>query len=143
MSKNSLALGVCVSAAILAAGVFLPLTQLPVYGDVSYHDIAKMESWLVVASAGAGIVLLALGMKRLLILAPLAAWLTLLFPAIKSRLQLEDEGLLSSIGNKVSSVMQEFAVDLFLNIVEFSWGGFVFLAGLLAFTLSCVMRSLK
>ncbi len=39
--------------------------------------------------------------------------------------------------------MQDFAADLFLNVAEFSWGGFVLLVGLLAFTVTCILRSFK
>jgi len=143
MNNNKLELIIYISAALLAVGVFLPLTELPVYGEVTYNKVASIESYLVILFAISGIALLYLGKIKELKFAPIGVWITLLFPAIKSMFQSKDESLLSSITDKASSVMQDFAADLFTNIFEFSWGGAIFMLALLAFTASSVMRSIK
>ena len=83
MDNKKLELGVYISAVLLAAGVFLPLTELPVYGNVTYNKIAPVESYLVILFAVVGVTLLFLGRNKELKFTPLGIWLTLLFPAIK------------------------------------------------------------
>jgi hypothetical protein len=145
MSNKNLEVALYVSAVLLAIGVFLPLTKLPVYGEVSYNRIADIESYLVIVCALAGPLLLFMNKAKLLILAPLGVWLTLLFPAIKSMFKSDSGGggFLSKIGDQASSVMTDFASHLFQNVLDFSWGGFVFLLALVVFTVSGVMRWLK
>ncbi|MDD2699774.1 MAG: hypothetical protein PHH36_00920 [Sideroxydans sp.] len=135
---------VYISALMLALGAFLPLTNIPVYGDVSYHRIAKIEAYLVVVFAVAGPVMLFLKQTRRLFFAPLGVWVVLLFPAIKSALTPKgSKGMLSGIADSASGVMGEFAGRLFLNIANFKWGGLIFISGLLIFTLACVFKSLR
>lgn len=143
ITNKNLELSVYISAALLAIGVFLPITELPIYGEVSYNDIAPFESYLVILLALSAASLLFKNKIALLRFAPIGVWLVLLFPAIKGLFESDDSGFFGEIGNDIASVMQDFAGDLFLNIAEFSWGGFVFLIGLLVFTASSVMRSVK
>ncbi|GAA5214782.1 hypothetical protein ACFSJ3_05680 [Corallincola platygyrae] len=147
MDSKKLELVVYISAVLLAIGVFLPLTELPVYGEVSYNKIASVESYFVILFAVLGPALLVLNKKRLLILAPIGVWLTLLFPALKGMFKDEDDSFLSTVTDKASSVMQEYAgdliLDLFSNLMNFSWGGFIFLLALLTFTLSAIIKTLK
>ena len=143
MTKKNLELAVYISAAMLAIGVFLPLTELPAYGDVSYNKIASIESYLVVLFAVSGPVIILLNKIKVLKFSPIGAWLVLLFPAIKSLFKSGDSSLLGEVISEASAVMQDFAGNLFLNIFEFGWGGFVFLTGLIGFSISSVMRSVK
>ena len=83
-----------------------------------------------------------MGKTKLLILPPAGVWLTLLFPAIKSLFESKDTSLLGKLTDGATSVMSDFAGDLFLNVADLSWGGFVFLLGLLGFTVSSIVRSL-
>lgn len=143
-SQFNLNTAVYVSALMLALGVFLPLTNIPIYGDVSYHRIARIEAYLVVLFALAGAVMLFLQQRRRLFFAPLGVWIVLLFPAIKSALTPKgSKSMFSGITDSASGVMGEFAARLFLNIANFEWGGLIFIAGLLVFTVACVFRSLK
>lgn len=143
MSQKKLELAVFISASMLAIGVFLPLTELPVYGGVSYHDLLAIEPYLVVLAALSGPAFIFLDKSKWLKFSPLAAWLVLLFPAIKSLFKSSDEGFFSETISKASSVMQDYAADLFLNVFSFSWGGFVFMIGLIVFSVSSVMRSIR
>ncbi len=143
MAKKNLELAVYISAAMLAIGVFLPLTELPVYGGVSYNKISSIESYLVVLLALSGPIFIFLDKIKLLKISPIGAWLVLLFPAIKSLFKSGDSSFFGETVSKASSVMQDFAGNLFLNIFDFSWGGFVFLIGLIVFSISSVIRSVK
>lgn len=143
MTNRQLEIAIYVSAILLAVGVFLPLTKLPVYGEVSYHRIASTESYLVVLFALTAPALLLLNKSRFLVGSVVGVWLVLLFPAIKSLFKSRDTGFVAQMGEKASSVMTEFAGNMFLNIAEFHWGGLVFLIGLIVFTVSCVLRSFK
>lgn len=143
MTKKHLELAVYISAAMLAIGVFLPLTALPVYGEVSYNKISSIESYLVVLLALSGPTLIFLDKITLLKFPPIGVWLVLLFPAIKSLFKSGDSSFYGEAVSKASSVMQEFAGNLFLNIFDFGWGGFVFLIGLIVFSISSVIRSVK
>ena len=143
MTKKNLELAVYISAAMLAIGVFLPLTALPVYGEVSYNKISSIESYLVVLLALSGPTLIFLDKIKLLKFPPIGVWLVLLFPAIKSLFKSGDSSFFGKAVSEASSVMQEFAGNLFLNIFDFSWGGFVFLIGLIVFSISSVIRSVK
>ena len=143
MTQKKLELAVYISAVMLAIGVFLPITELPAYGEVSYNRISSIESYLVVLFALSGPAFIFLGKVKLLKFSPLGAWLVLLFPAIKSLFKSDDSSFVGEVVSEASSVMQDFAGNLFLNILDFSWGGFVFLIGLIVFSISSVIRSVK
>ncbi len=143
MTKKNIELAIYISAILLAVGVFLPLTKLPIYGSVTYNKIASFESYLVILFAIVGPVLLLMGKVRELKFASIGIWVTLFFPTIKGLFKSDSGGFFSRVGDKASSVMQEFAGDLFLNIFEFSWGGFIFILALLVYTASTILRSLK
>jgi hypothetical protein len=143
MTQKNLELAVYISAVMLAIGVFLPITELPAYGEVSYNRISSIESYLVVLFALSGPAFIFLDKIKLLKFSPLGAWLVLLFPAIKSLFKSGDSSFIGEAVSEASSVMQDFAGNLFLNIFDFSWGGFVFLIGLIVFSISSVIRSVK
>ena len=143
MSKKKLESAIYISVVMLVVGIFLPLTKLPIYGDVSYNRVASIESYMVIMFALLAPVLLFIKKTKFIKIPPVGVWLVLLLPAIKSLFQSKDSGFFGELGDKASSVMTDFAADLFLNITEFSWGGVIFIIGLLGFTASCVMRSMK
>ncbi len=143
MNKKNLEVAIYVSAFMLAVGVFLPLTRLPIYGEVSYNRIASIESYLIVIFSLSAPALLFFNKLKLIKYPPMAVWLVLLLPAIKSLFQSKKSSVFGELGDKASAAMQDFAADLFLNISDFSWGGLIFILGLLGFTASCVMRSMK
>ena len=143
MSDKNLNIALYVFAVLLGVSVFLPLTSLPIVGDVSYNRIADIESYIVVALCIAAIGLVFTNMKKFIIFPAIGVWVTLLFPAIKGMFESDDGGFLSKATDKASGVMQDFAADLFMNVTDFSWGGFVFLLALLGFTVVSVLRSIK
>jgi len=143
VSKKKIEFIIYISAILLAVGVFLPLTTLPIYGDVTYNRISEVESYLVILFAVSAPVFLITGKYKLIKLSPVAVWITLLFPAIKELFKSSDSGFFGKLSDRATSAMSDFATDLFLNIADFSWGGYIFLLGLLVFTASCMLRPLK
>jgi hypothetical protein len=63
-------------------------------------------------------------------------------PRIKQLLK-SDEGFFSQATGQANRIMQEFSADLFMNVTEFSWGGYVFLAALASFTITCTLRAFR
>ena len=136
MNRNMLQVAIYLSALGLSAGMFLPLTSFPVYGEVSYYRIAPVEAVLVVVLALAAPALILAGLGRVSIVSPVGVWLVLLFPAIEDVLRERNSNALQQLGDGVTSAMTDFSTDLFMNIAEFHWGGLVFLVSLLVFTLT-------
>lgn len=134
MTRHRLQLAIYLSALGLAVSVFLPLTSFPVYGEVSYYRIARVEAWLVVTFALAAPAVILAGRERLCLVCPLAVWIVLLFPALEDAMRARNNNALQHLGDGVTSAMADFSADLFLNIAEFNWGGFAFLLALLVFT---------
>ena len=57
--------------------------------------------------------------------------------------RLDSGGMLGDIVGKATDPLKNFAADLFMNINEFSWGGFVFIIGLLIMTIGAFMTTMK
>jgi len=75
----------------------------------------------------------------------LAVWVVMLWPALKNMGGGSDDsgGMLGDIVGKATDPLKNFAADLFMNINEFSWGGFVFIIGLLIMTIGAFMTTMK
>ena len=131
------------SAVLLAVGVFLPLTTLAVIGDVSYSRIAQLEAYIVILFAVSAPIFVFIRQPKFILASVIGVWVTLLLPAIKSLFKTSDGSMLGQLANKASSVMQDYAAELFFNVFSFSWGGYIFLAGLLLFSVAGVLRVLK
>ena len=142
MNNKQLDVWVYLTGILVAFSVWLPLASLPVIGEVSYHLIAEREANIVIAFCLFTPVLLLLGKSRLVILPLTCIWVTLIFPAIKQFIK-SDEGFLSKATGQANRIMQEFSADLFMDVAEFSWGGYVFLAALVGFTITCVLRAFR
>jgi hypothetical protein len=142
MNNKQLDVWVYLTGILVAFSVWLPLASLPVIGEVSYHLIAEREANIVIAFCLFTPVLLLLGKSRLVILPLTCMWITLIFPAIKQFIK-SDEGFLYQATGQANRIMQEFSADLFINVAEFSWGGYVFLAALVGFTITCVLRAFR
>ncbi|MGK0298433.1 MAG: hypothetical protein ACI9XC_002055 [Gammaproteobacteria bacterium] len=129
---------------MVAAGVFLPLASIPIYGDITYNRIASLESYIVIFLAIIVVMLIFMSKSKMSIFPVAGIWLTLLFPAIKSVLkQQEDKGIFSKFASKVTDPLKDFAVNFITNITEFSWGGYVFMVGLFILTLSSILLVIK
>jgi|TARA_B110000967_G_C18631905_1_gene434069 hypothetical protein len=142
MNNQQLDVWVYLSGILVAFSVLLPITSLPVLGEVSYHLIAAREANIVIACCLVVPVFLLLGKPRLVILPLIGVWVTLLSPRIKQLLK-SDEGFFSQATGQANRIMQEFSADLFMNVTEFSWGGYVFLAALASFTITCTLRAFR
>jgi hypothetical protein len=142
MNNKQLDVWVYLTGILVAFSVLLPLASLPVIGEVSYHLIAEREANIVIAFCLLTPILLLLGKSRLVILPLICVWITLLFPAIKQFIKI-DEGFFSQATGQANRIMQEFSADLFMNVTELSWGGYVFLTALVGFTITCVLRAFR
>jgi hypothetical protein len=134
MTRYKLQLLIYLSALLLSVSVFLPLTSVPIEGQVSYYRVAQLESWLVIGFALSSPGLILAGKEKWNILSLLGVWSVLLFPAAKDALQSSNASTPERIGNDVSAAMSDFSTNLFLNMADFHWGGFVFFAALILFT---------
>lgn len=143
MNKHQLQLLIYLSALLLSASVFFPLVQVPVYGVVSYYRAAEVESCLIIFFALSAPALILIGKNRWCFICAIGIWGVLLFPAIKSHIESKTSSTLQQAGNQFASAMQSIRTDFFLDITEFSWGGFVFLLALLLFTASSIRYQFK
>lgn len=131
-------------ALLFIAGVFLPLASIPVVGDISYYRVDNMSAIIAVLLAAAAPVLIVMKKEKLTALSPIAVWVVLLWPALKNMGGGSDDGgMLGDLVGQATDPLSDFAGDLFMNINEFSWGGFIFLVGLLILTAGGVMTTLK
>ena len=142
MNNKQLDVWVYLTGILVAFSVLLPITSLPILGEVSYHLIAEREANIVIAFCLVTPIFLLLGKSKLVILPLAGVWITLLFPTIEQLLKSE-EGFFSQATEQANRIMQEFAADLFMNVTEFSWGGYVFLAALAGFTITCTMKAFR
>ena len=142
MNNKKLDVWVYLTGILVAFSVLLPITSLPVMGEVSYLQVAEREANIIIAFCLVNPLFLLLGKSRLVILPLTGVWVALLFPAIKQLLK-RDEGGFSQATGQVNRITQEFAADLFMNVTEFSWGGYVFLVALVGFTITCVLRAFR
>ena len=137
-TKHRLQLVIYLSSLLLAAGLFLPLTSFPVYGEVSYYRIAQIESWLIIGFALGTPALILAGKEKWGILTVFCVWGVLLYPKAREIHEASSRTVLRRLGNELSSAMVEFSADFFLNIARFHWGGLMLVFALLAFTLSSI-----
>ena len=143
MTNKLVDLSVYLSGIILAASVFFPLTRLPIVGEVSYHRIADVEAYLVVLLSLTATAFVLMGKARLTIVSAIGVWLTFLFPVIEDAVRRGDSGLLSQVTDGATRVMRDFAADIFLNVTEFSWGGYVLVVALAVFSVACSVKTIR
>ena len=128
---------------MVAVGCFLPLTTLPVYGDITFYTISEIDSIFVVVFALTTPLLVLLNLRKLTPVSTIAIWVILLPAAVTDRFKTEDGGVFGRINGTTSDPLKNFAADLFLNVTEFNWGGLVFLLGLILLTVVTVVAMLK
>ncbi len=144
MTKKFLQILIYLSCILIVVGVFLPLASIPVYGDITYNRIASLESYIVIVCAVFAPLLVLIGKQKMTVISAVAIWFVLLFPAIKKIFQgSEERSLLGDLVSSATDPLKDFAADLMLNITEFSWGGYVFLGGLVILTISSILIIFK
>ena len=144
MTKKFLQILIYLSCVLIVIGVFLPLASIPIYGDITYNRIASFESYIVIVCAVCAPLLVLVGKQKITVISAVAIWVTLLFPAIKKTLQgSEEQGLLGDLISSATDPLKDFAADLILNVTDFSWGGYVFLGGIVILTISSVLSIFK
>ena len=126
-------------------GVFLPLASLPVVGDISYYRLDSTSAIIVVLLAAAGPGMIFLKKEMFTFASALAVWIVMLWPALKNMGGSSDDGgsMFGDLVGKATDPLKNFASDLFMNINDFSWGGFIFLIGLLIMTIGAFMTTMK
>ena len=142
MNNRQLDVSVYLTGLLVAFSILLPIASLPLLGEVSYYQVAEREARIVIALCLVTPILLFLDRSKLVFLPVTGIWLTLLFPAIEQLLK-RDDGFFAQATGQANRIMQEFAADLFMNVTEFSWGGYVFLAALAGFTITSLMRTFR
>lgn len=133
-------------ALLLILGVFLPLASIPIVGDISYYRVASTEAIIVVLLAISAPVLIMQNKAALTFISALGVWLTLLWPALKNIFSgggSDDGDMLGKLTKQAADPLADFAAELFSHIDSFSWGGFIFLIGLLTLTIGCVLTTRK
>lgn len=140
MSKRTLDLLIYCAAATMAISVFQPLAELPVIGEISYYTIAEIEALIVVGMAVTIPFLIIAGREKLCLVPAVTVWVTLFWPALENQFKPEETNLLNQALGQSQRIMQEFAVDLFGNLTEFSWGGLLMLTALVVLTLASLTR---
>lgn len=140
--KKLLESAIYAAAAILAVSVFLPLTKLAIVGDVSYHEIASTESYIVILLALSAPVFIFIKQAKFVLASVIGVWITLFLPWVKQFFSSSDDTLMGKISGKSAEIMNDFAAELFLNIGRYEWGGYLLLIALLVFTVAGILRSL-
>jgi hypothetical protein len=130
------------AASVLAVSVFLPLTKLAIVGNVSYHDIASTEAYIVILLALSGPVFIFIRQSKFILASVAGVWLTLFFPWVKQFFSSNDSTLMGQLSGKSAEIMNDFAAELFLNITRYEWGGYLLLGSLLVFTAAGILRGL-
>lgn len=128
---------------MLMVGVFLPLASIPIVGDITYYRVNNMGAILVALFALSAPVLIVQKKPKLTFISAAGAWIILLWPAIKNIFSGsgDDGGLLGKITKKAADPLADFAGDMFMQLDTFSWGGFIFLLGLLVLTVGCILTT--
>lgn len=126
-------------APLLAVGVFLPMTRFAVVGDVSYYDLTATVSLVVAGCAVALPILLQLKMKKWVWLPIVGIWGALFWPKVQQQFQDEPADLFAQLSSKAQASIDAFVADVLWNIPDYSWGGYVFLVGLVACTLGALL----
>ncbi|MCC3859624.1 hypothetical protein [Pseudemcibacter aquimaris] len=132
-----------IGSVLFIAGAFMPLASLPVIGDISYYRADNTLAIIAVAFAASVPLMLMMKLDKLSILGAIGAWLTLFWPVIKNMGGGNDNNFLDNIVEQASDPLQRFASELFSNIDSFSWGGYVFLGGLLILTLGSLLSTIS
>jgi len=132
--NNNNAMMVFLGAIAIVIGAFLPFATL-VAVDVSYWGVAHTEKFIFLAGVIAAPVLLFMGKDKFMILSTLIAWVSLLFPVIKGLFKSNDGGLLKQISSEVTNTIGNKVGSILFDFTNYEWGAYVFLAGLLIFTI--------
>ena len=125
----------------IMVGLFLPLATVPLYGDVSYFRIAKVESCILIACALSGPFFLSQKKYKLLIASAVSVWVTVYFPELK--VKASNRNALERAADAVSTELSDFASDAFWQIADLQWGGYLLLGSLIAFSVSCLARAVR
>ncbi len=133
-----------VGSILLAVGAFAPMIDLARLGTVSYADASGNEVYLLIVAGLAASGLIVAGKKQFSIFAVLLAWIVLLWPMLKNiGSGSDDGGLLGKVTKKITDPLMDLTSRLFSNVLNFEWGGFVFLLGLILLTVGGVMVFLE
>ena len=126
---------------LVAVGAYAPMISLGRLGDVSYADASKPEVYGLIFLAILASVLIFANKRKLSMFAAIGAWLVLLWPVLSNMGGGSDDGgMLSKITDAAADPLQKVAEQLFSNILDFQWGGFAFLGGMILVLVGSVMN---
>ena len=139
LGKNDFITGA--GSVLVAVGAYAPMINLAGLGTVSYADASKPEVYgLVLLALLASVVILA-GKRGLSMYAGIGAWLVMLWPVISNiGGGGDDGGLLGKVTNAVKDPLQQVAQKLFSNVLDFEWGGYAFLIGMILILVGGIMN---
>lgn len=132
---------------LLAVGAMAPLAKLPIVGSFSYYDLARPEVYFLLAFAALGPALIFINRQVLAPVSALGVWVVLLWPTLKN-LGGGDSGggggskLLDRVIDVARAPAEKYADQIFSHLDELSWGGYVFLGGVLVLTLGTLMTAI-
>lgn len=137
MMNNNNAMMVFIGTILTIIGVFLPLASF-MGSDVSYYDVGGTEKYVFLIAVIAAPVMLFLNKQKFIMASAAVAWFSLLYPVIRGWFKVENDGFLSKVSSKVGGALSDMTGSILTNVGDYSWGGFVFLIGLLVLTVGCV-----
>ncbi|WP_262695477.1 hypothetical protein [Kordiimonas aquimaris] len=126
-------------ALMVAVGAFSPMINISGLKTVTYADAADPQVYVLVILALVAGGLIFAGKQSLSMFAALGAWIVLLWPVLKNIGPEEDGGLLGKVTDAAADPLQTVAQKLFSNVLNFEWGGYVFLIGMLLVLIGSVM----
>jgi len=125
---------------LVAVGAYAPMISLGKLGTVSYADASKPEVYGLVFLAVMASVLIVADKRKFSLFAAVGAWLVLLWPVISNLGGGDDGGMLGKLKDAAADPLQKVAEQLFSNVLDFQWGGFAFLGGMILVLVGAVMN---
>jgi len=125
---------------LVAVGAYAPMISLGKLGSVSYADASKPEVYGLVFLAVVASVLIVADKRKFSLFAAVGAWLVLLWPVISNLGGGDDGGMLGKLKDAAADPLQKVAEQLFSNVLDFQWGGFAFLGGMILVLVGAVMN---
>ncbi|MCK0069671.1 hypothetical protein [Kordiimonas laminariae] len=131
LEKNDILL--LIAAALTVVGAFGPMINLAGIDTVSYADAASPEVYALVVLALAAPLIGLFKDRKFSLFAAIGAWLVLLWPVLKNIGSggEDDGGLLGKITDAAADPLQKVTEQIFSNVLDFEWGGYAFLIGMI------------
>ena len=93
MEINKSEIGACVFAVIFVGSIFLPLATIPTQEEISYFDIAKIESIVIICLSTISIIFILIDSYFFSVVSITGVWIALLSTSIRDLLNREELSL--------------------------------------------------